>query len=180
MILRGAGLTGDVPVEINATPARTKIMPARPNVDQNATIALTPRAYDSHGYVLALPPLLRWSATAGRIDRVGRFHAGSHDANVALRIGMTVATARVTVGSHDVALPFEQHAHFVTARRGGRGGVFKDASCRSCVRLTFAFGNGERAAYAAGDIPLPPDTIGIAFDLQDDGSDARVQRCLAQ
>ncbi|HEY6449389.1 MAG TPA: phosphodiester glycosidase family protein [Candidatus Cybelea sp.] len=175
LVLRGGGLTGNVPIEVNATPARTKIMPARPNVDPNATIALTARAYDSHGYGLALPPLLRWSATAGSIDRVGRFRAGSHDANVALRIGMTVATARVTVGSHDVALPFEQRAHFVTARRGGRGGVFKDASCQGCVRLTFAFGNGERAAYAASDVPLPPDTIGIAFDLQDDGSDARVR-----
>ncbi len=175
LVLRGAGLKGEVPIEVDATPARTKIMPARPNVDLNATIALAARAYDSHGYALALPPLLRWSATAGSIDRIGRFHAGSHDANVAVRIGATVATARVTVGSHDVALPFAQGAHFLTARRGGRGGVFKDASCQSCVRLTFAFGNGERAAYAASNIPLPPDTIGLAFDLQDDGSDGRVR-----
>lgn len=175
VVLRGAGLKGDVPIEVDSTPARTKVMPARPNVDPNATIDLRARAYDAHGYALALPPLLRWSATAGSIDRAGRFRAGSHDANIAIRIGATVATARVTVGSHDVVLPFAQRAHFVTARRGGRGGIFKDESCQSCIRLTFAFGNGERAAYAASDIPLPPDTIGLAFDLQDDGSDARVR-----
>ncbi len=175
LVLRGGGLKGGVPIEVAATPARTKIVPARANVDLNATIALAARAYDSHGYALRLPPLLRWTANAGSIDRWGRFRAGSHDANVAVRIGTTVATTRVTVGSHDVALPFAQNARFVTARRGGRGGVFKDASCRSCIRLSFAFGNGERAAYASSDIPLPPDTIGLAFDLQDDGSDGRVR-----
>ncbi len=173
--LRSGGLRGDVPIEVDATPARSKITPARPNVDPDASVALTARAYDGHGFALALPPLLRWSASAGSIDRSGHFHAGSHDADVAVRIGETVASARVTVGSHDVTLPFVQRAHFVTARRGGQGGVLKDAGCRNCVRLTFSFGNGERAAYAASDIPLPPDTIGIAFDLQDDGSDARVR-----
>ena len=175
VVLRGDGLKGDIPIEVDATPARSKITPVGPNVDPNSTIALAARAYDAHGYVLALPPLLRWSATAGSIDPWGHFHAGSHDANIAVRIGETVASARVTVGSHDVALPFAERARFVTARRGGQGAVAKNAGCRSCVRLTFSFGNGERAAYAATDIPLPPDTIGLAFDLQDDGSAARVR-----
>ena len=175
VVLRGDGLKGDIPIEVDATPARSKITPVGPNVDPNSTIALAARAYDAHGYVLALPPLLRWSATAGSIDPWGHFHAGSHDANIAVRIGETVASARVTVGSHDVALPFAERARFVTARRGGQGDVVKNAGCRSCVRLTFSFGNGERAAYAATDIPLPPGTIGLAFDLQDDGSAARVR-----
>lgn len=175
LVLRGDGLKGNVPIEIDATPARSKITPTRPNVDPKSTITLKARAYDAHGYALALPPLLRWSTSAGSIDRWGRFHAGSHDATIAVHIGVTVASARVTVGSHDVALPFAQRAYFVTARRGGRGGVVKDAGCGSCVRLTFSFGNGERAAYAASDIPLPADTIGLTFDLQDDGSDARVR-----
>jgi Phosphodiester glycosidase len=175
LVLRDDGLKGDVPLEIDATPARSKITPARPNVDPRETIALKAYAYDPHGYVLALPPLLRWSATGGSIDRWGRYHAGSHDANVAVRIGDTVASARVTVGSHDVALPFAQSARFLTARRGGQGSVVKDAGCESCVRLTFSFGGGERAAYAMTDIPLPPDTIGLAFDVQDDGSAARVR-----
>jgi hypothetical protein len=168
-------LRGEVPIQINATPARTTIAPARPNVDPYSRIALQARAYDSHGYALALPPLLRWSATAGSIDRWGRFHAASRDATVALRIGETVASARVTVGSHDVALPFAERAHFVTARRGGAGGVDRNAGCGSCVRLSFSFSNGERAAYAASDIALPDDTIGLTFDVQDDGSDGRVR-----
>ncbi len=175
LMLREGGLKGEVPLEIDATPARSKITPARPNVDPNTTIVLEARGYDLHGYPLALPSLLRWSANAGSIDRWGRFHAGSHDATVAVRIGETIASARVTVGSHDVALPFAERAHFVTARRGGPGSVARDAGCESCVRLTFSFGNGERAAYAGTDIPLPSDTIGLAFDLQDDGSDGRVR-----
>jgi hypothetical protein len=173
--LRGDGVRGEIPIEIDATPARTSITPVRPNVDPDSTIALRARAYDSRGYVLALPPLLRWSANAGAIDRWGRFHAGSRDAVVAVHIGDTVASARVTVGSHDVALPFAQLVRFVTARRGGPGSLVRDAGCASCVRLSFSFGNGERAAYAATDIPLPDDTIGLEFDVQDDGSDARVR-----
>jgi hypothetical protein len=43
------------------------------------------------------------------------------------------------------------------------------------VRLSFSFGNGERAAYARSDVALPPDAIGLTFDLQDDGSNGRVR-----
>jgi hypothetical protein len=175
LVLGGGGLAGDVPIEIDATPARSKITPTRPNVDPRSTIALKAQAYDAHGYALALPPLLRWSTNAGAIDRWGRFFAGSRNATVSVRIGDTIASARVTVGSHDVALPFAQSAHFITARRGGAGSVDRAAGCASCVRLNFAFGNGERAAYAAANIVLPADTIGLTFDLQDDGSDARLR-----
>jgi hypothetical protein len=173
--LHAGGLRGAIPVEVDASPARSKIAPARPNVDPNATIGLRAYAYDAHGYALALPPLLRWSATAGSIDGFGRFAAGSRDADVAVRVGQTVATARVTVGSHNVALPFADRARFVTARRGGSGSLDRGAGCGSCVRLNFSFGNGERAAYAVADLPLPDDTLGITFDLQDDGSAARVR-----
>lgn len=173
--LYGDGLRGEIPVEIDATPARTKIIPAQPNVDPNSTISLRAHAYDANGYALALPPLLRWSANAGSIDRAGEFRAGSHNATVAVHIGVTVASARITVGSHDVALPFAESARFAAVKRGGPGSVDRNAGCGSCVRLSFSFGNGERAAYAATDIPLPSDTIGLTFDLQDDGSDARVR-----
>lgn len=175
LVLRAGAVRGMVPVEVDATPARSRIVPEQPNVDPNATIALIAQAYDRDGYALVLPPLLRWQSSGGRIDSQGRLRAGSHDVTVAVRIGETTATTRVTVGSHVVALPFAEHAHFVTARRGGAGSIESGAGCGSCVRLSYAFGNGERAAYAASDIPLPGGTIGVAFELQDDGSGARVR-----
>jgi hypothetical protein len=175
LVLHDDRLKGSVPVEVAASPARSKILPARPNVDPNATTVLVARAYDAHGYPLALPATLRWTATAGSIDGLGAFRAGSHNANVTVRIGGTLASARVTVGSHAVALPFAQRAHFVTLPRAGSGSLTRDAGCGSCVRLTFAFSGAERAAYAMADTPLPPDTIGLVFDLQDDGSAARVR-----
>lgn len=175
LVLRAGGVSGSVPIEVAATPTRSKIVPAEPNVDPNATIALRAQAYDAHGYPLALPPMLRWISSAGAIDAGGRFRAGSHDATVAVRIGGTTATTRVTVGSHDVTLPFAEHASFLTARRGGSGSVQRDPGCRSCVRLSYAFGNGERAAYAVSDLALPGGTIGVAFDVEDDGSDARLR-----
>jgi hypothetical protein len=178
LLMRADRLQGDVAVEVDATPARARITPARPNVDSNAIVALLPHAYDAHGYPLVLPATLPWKATAGSIDDRGEFRAGSQDADVSVRIGDTLAAARVTVGSHDEALPFVQLAHFVTIPHGGQGQLAKDAGCGSCVELRFAFSGNERAAYAMADVPLPNDTIGLTFDLQDDGSAARLRVAL--
>jgi hypothetical protein len=178
LLLRADNLQGDVAVEVDATPARTRITPARPNVDSDSIITLLPHAYDAQGYPLELPASLPWKATAGAIDARGVFRAGSHDAAVTVRIGDALAVARVTVGSHDEALPFAQLAHFVTIPRGGQGELDKDSGCGSCVELRFSFSGNERAAYAMADVPLPNDTIGLTFDLEDDGSAARLRVAL--
>jgi hypothetical protein len=175
LALSSANLKGEVPVEVDARPARSRINPPRPNADENGEILLAAQAFDARGYPLQLPSLLHWSASSGSIDGRGSYRAGSNDANVSVRIGDTLATTRVTVGSHGVALPFAQSARFVTAPRGGAGDLSKNAGCGSCVQLHFSFSNGERAAYAKAEIPLPDDTIGLEFDLSDDGSAARVR-----
>ncbi|HEX3369826.1 MAG TPA: phosphodiester glycosidase family protein [Candidatus Cybelea sp.] len=175
LALRSANLRGEVPVEVEARPARSRIEPPRPNVDQNGQVLLAAQAFDARGYPLQLPSFLSWSASSGSIDGRGSYRAGSNDAKISVRIGDTLATTRVTVGSHGVALPFAQSARFVTAPRGGGGDLTRNAGCGSCVQLRFSFSNGERAAYAKADIPLPDDTIGMEFDLSDDGSAARVR-----
>ncbi len=178
LVLRSDRLAGAVDVEVNASPSRVLITPIRPNVDQNATIALAARAYDPHGYALTLPSQLAWSANAGAIDGRGEYRAGVHNADVAVRIGDVLASTRVTVGSHEVALAFAEHARFATVPRGGTGFVAQDTQCGNCLQLSFTFGDNERAAYAMTDLPLPPDTIGLSFDLQDDGSEARLRIAL--
>jgi hypothetical protein len=175
LLLSGGRLRGEVAVEVDAVPARTRITPLQANVDQDASIALVAHAYDDRGYPLDLPAALPWKTSAGSIDQRGEFHAGTNNALVSVRIGEALAVARVTVGSHDQALPFAQYAHFVTLPHGGEGGVDKDEGCGSCIGLRFAFSNRERAAYAMADIALPDDAIGLVFDLQDDGSAARVR-----
>lgn len=175
LLLSSAGLKGEVPVEVAAMPSRTKIVPARPNVDENATIALAVHAYDASGYPLDLPSTLQWRATAGSIDDRGLFRAGTRDADVSVRFGDALAYTRVTVGSHDQALPFAQLARFVTIPHGGEGALTKDAGCETCVGLSFSFSSGERAAYAMANVPLPNDTIGLEFDLHDDGSAGRIR-----
>lgn len=175
LILHGGGLRGDVPVEVDGAPARTRVIPGRPNVEEHQTIALTVQAYDAHGFALQLPSLLPWKASDGTIDERGLFRAGADDANVSVRVGNAVATTRVTVGEHDVALPFVQYAHFVTLPHDGPGTLSKGAGCGSCVSLRFSFAANERAAYAMANVPVPDDTIGIKFDLHDDGSAARIR-----
>jgi hypothetical protein len=178
IVLRSGALKGEVGVEVERTPTRIGIAPATPNVERGETLELKVRAFDAHGYALALPSLLPWSASSGAIDALGLYRAGSNDANVEVRIGDAVAGARVTVGSHDVALPFAEHAHFLTSPHGGEGSVERDAQCGSCVDLAYSFGNDERAAYAVAELALPPDTVGLAFDVEDDGSAARLRVAL--
>ncbi len=173
--LRSGPLRGSIPVEVQAGPARTRITPLRPNVDPNSTIALSAHAYDRFGYALALASRLRWSANAGSVDSSGRYRSASHDARVSVRIGNAIATTRVTVGSHDVALDFAGHASFLTQPRGGQGSLDKNSGCGSCVALNFSFAPNERAAYATANLSLPPDTIGLRFDVQDDGSGGRLR-----
>jgi hypothetical protein len=178
MVLHGGALEGAVALEVQSTPASITIEPLKPNVDNGGTLTLSARAADAHGYTLALPATLPWRATAGSIDERGQYRAASHDADVAVRIGTTSANARVTVGSHEVGLPFADRARFSTAPRGGSGSLTRDAQCGSCVQLTYSFGSGERAAYALADLLLPADTIGLAFDVLDDGSASRLRVAL--
>ncbi|MBV8198772.1 MAG: phosphodiester glycosidase family protein [Candidatus Eremiobacteraeota bacterium] len=175
VFLRDRRLRGEVGLEIAAAPERIEVFPTRPNVDPNGTIALSVRAFDADGYPLALPPTLHWTATAGSIDGRGEYRATGHDARVDVRIGDSVANTRVTVGSHDVALAFASRARFVTHPPGGTGSVVKGYGCGSCVALTFSFSGSERGAYAVSDLALPPDTLGLTFDVRDDGSAARLR-----
>lgn len=175
LLLHGDGLRGAVPLEIDAAPAVTRVSPERPNVQEHQTIALTASAYDARGFPLALPSALPWRTSAGTIDDRGIFRASAGDANVSVRIANAVAATRVTVGEHDVALPFAAYAHFVTLPHDGPGALSKADGCGSCLGLRFSFAADERAAYAMANVPLPDDTIGIKFDLHDDGSAARIR-----
>ncbi len=178
LVLRSDRLAGSAAIEVDALPARMSIAPLRPNVEQNGTLALRLRAYDARGYALALPAWLPWSATAGSIDGRGLYRAGSRNADVSVHIGDAQATTRLTVGSHEVSLPFADVARFATIPRGGSGAVARDPGCRSCVQLRYSLSTNERAAYAMADLALPDDTLGISFDVQDDGSTARLRVAL--
>jgi hypothetical protein len=178
IVMRSGSLKGAVDVEVQASPASMAIEPIKPNVDNGGTLQLSVRAFDAHGYALALPPVLPWRATVGSIDGHGQYRATSRDTDVAVRVGEISESTRVTVGSHEVGLPFAEHARFSTIPHGGGGSLTRDAQCRSCVQLAYSFGNGERAAYAMADVALPPDTIGLAFDVLDDGSASRLRIAL--
>lgn len=173
--LHGGNLSGSIPVEVARTPARIAIYPPQPNVERDGSLVLAARAYDERGYSLELPPLLAWSTTAGSIDARGSYRAGNRNADISLAMGEASARVRVTVGSHEVTLPFAEHARFVSVPRGGEGSVERDASCATCVTLAYAFSGNERAAYANAEIPLPAGTVGVSFDVNDDGGDARLR-----
>ena len=173
--LHGGALKGTVEVSVLAAPARLSIEPPGANVDNGGTLQLFAHAADAHGYPLALPKTLAWKTTSGSIAADGRFHAGTNNARVTVRVGKASVQSLVTVGSHEVALPFAERARFLSIPHGGGGHVTRDAQCGSCVTLAYAFAGNERAAYALSDLPLPPATIGISFDVLDDGSNSRLR-----
>ncbi len=178
ILMRSGPLKGAIQVEVQSAPAGVAIEPPKANVDNGGTLQLSAHAVDARGYTLALPAILPWQAKGGSIDGRGQFRAGSHDAEIAVRVGSVSASTRVTVGSHEVALPFADRARFSTVPRGGSGSLSRDSQCRSCVQLTYSFGSNERAAYAMADLPLPADSIGLSFDVLDDGSASRLRYAL--
>lgn len=176
--LRGGTLKGNVELNVLAAPARLSIEPPDANVDNRGTLQLFAHAADARGYPLTLPKTLSWSTTAGSIANDGLFHAATGNARVTVHVGTASVRALVTVGSHEVALPFAQRAHFTTIPRGGGGHLTRDPQCGTCVVLAYAFAGGERAAYAMSDLPLPAGTIGVSFDVLDDGSASRLRIAL--
>jgi hypothetical protein len=172
LLMRSGEIRGRVPISVYTTPARITLLPERPNVAENGSMRLSARAFDERGFPVALPRDLHWRASGGRIDGDGTFYAATHDAQVTVAIGDARATTQVTVGSHDVPLPFVPQARFMSVPRGGDGSVIRNADA---LELQYALGPSERAAYAAADLPLPARTIALGFDIRDDGSGARVR-----
>lgn len=171
LVFRSGALRARVPINVFVGPARLEIIPAIPNVPPGGHLRLNARAFDVHGFPVALPDALPWRANGGHIGPDGMFDAGSRDTSVSLTLGAAFATTRVTVGTHDAPLAFGQ-AHFLTVPRAGDGDLTETADG---LQLRYALGDSERAAYAAMDVALPQGTIGLAFDVFDDGSGAKLR-----
>ena len=108
-----------VPVEVSRGPARILLSPPQPNVDGKGRCSLQLVRSTLAGTALDL----RASAVeyVERQDRRARriSHADAKpptSADHRRRAGRV----RVTVGSHEVALPFADHAHFVTLRAAAK------------------------------------------------------------
>jgi len=178
LVARAGSLVARIPIQVTDDPARIEILPAHPNVARGEAIVLRARAFDAQGFELALPSALPWRAVGARIDSSGTLSGADRDALVSLFLGDHLANVKVTVGSHELPLALPGDAHFMSIPRGGDGEVSRPADCSGCVLLRYALGPGERAAYLILGSTLPNDAVAIAFDLNDDGSGARVRVAL--
>ena len=160
----------DVPVHVLTSAAYAQILPQQPALRAGESVQLQARAFDGHGYPIALPQDLHWTASSGRIDRSGFFVAGAHDASVDVSLGATHVSQTVTVGEHTIALPLARYAQFATAPRSNAGGIDKERPCSACLTLHYDFTSDERAAYANASIPLPERVLAISADVLGDGN----------
>ena len=160
----------DVPVHVTISAAYAQILPQQPALRAGESVQLQVRAFDAHGYPIALPPELDWTSSSGRIDRSGRFTADTHDAKVDVALGDTRVSQAVTVGEHDIVLPLARYAQFATAPRDSAGSIDKEQPCAACLTLHYDFTAQERAAYANASIPLPQRALAISADVLGDGN----------
>lgn len=168
LVARTGALVQRVPISVYDEPARLVIYPQDPHVAKGGTLALQARAFDAEGYPVALPPTLPWRAQGATIDANGVLHAGNSDAIVSLLLGDRLANVGVAVGYHDV--PLATTPMFMSAPRGGEGSVDTGGSdCVGCMRLHYALGAQERAAYLVTEVPLPQRSVAVSFDVFDDG-----------
>lgn len=177
IVVRNGALTARVPVHVIEDPARLIVEPQHPAVAIGGRITLRAIAFDASGAPVALPDALPWRAAQGRIEPDGSFTAGSQNALISLLVGDHLANVQVVVGSHDVPIDV-LGAHFMTVPANGAGGVTPGATCPGCLALHYALGPAERAAYAVFEHVLPAVTTGLRFEIQDDGSGARVKIAL--
>lgn len=162
-------LRSEIPVRITDAVAYAQLLPEHPAVLPGQSLNVQARAFDAHGYPVALPDLLPWSATSGRITPSGDFTAQTGNATVAVRLGSTRFAEAVTVGEHEEEIPVVRYAQFTTAPRGQAGHIDRPDDC-ACLELQYDFTGKERAAYANASIVLPQRALGIAADVYGDGN----------
>lgn len=160
----------DIPVHVTAAVAHAQILPLHPALLAHETLAMQARAFDAHGYPIALPARLPWSAAGAAIDSDGHFRAGNGDAVVSVRLGNLRAVQHVTVGEHSADIALLSAATFATAPANGPGSLTRDEACKGCLSLHYDFTGTERAAYANAALVLPERALGISADVYGDGN----------
>jgi hypothetical protein len=159
----------DVPVRVTVDVARGEILPLQPNVQAHQRIAFTARAFDAHGYEIALPAALPWKAQNAQIDEAGALRASDRDADVSVQLGTKLVHEIVSVGEHAEPLALRD-ARFSTAPSGEAGGIRASTPCAACTTLDYDFTGKERAAYIDASVQLPQRALAIAADVYGDGN----------
>lgn len=167
--VRSGALRADVPVQITTAVARAQILPVHPALRANDTLHLQARAFDAHGYPIAVPATLPWYAVHAHVSPSGDLRALDRNANVSVRLGDTVVRETVIVGEHSQPVSLKG-AFFSTAPHGGPGGLEEPPGCAGCIALHYDFSGTERAAYIDANAPLPERALGIGADVYGDGS----------
>ncbi|HLI94779.1 MAG TPA: phosphodiester glycosidase family protein [Candidatus Baltobacteraceae bacterium] len=167
--VESGALRADVPVYVTDDVARGEILPPYPAESAHDTLQLTARAFDAHGYSIALPDALPWRAQDAQIDDRGNVRVGTRNALVSVQLGDRLVSESVTVGEHSQPIALRS-ARFASAPHGGPGSVELQDACANCAALHYDFTGTERAAYIDASVPLPERALGMQADVYGDGN----------
>jgi exopolysaccharide biosynthesis protein len=172
------GVSTVLPIDIVSGVSKIAIVPERPDVDPNGTVALRAQAFDERGRPVDTGDQIRWSALRGSISPSGLFTAGAGDGFATAAIGDVKSSEIVHVGHHQEALPgFDEPAQaawqFTSVPVGGPGSLA--FTPQGTLRVNYDFSGTERAAYANAGVMLgEPLALSCAIDGDAGGEGVRV------
>lgn len=171
------GVHAELPLDVVAAVTKIAIVPARPNPEPDATVALHALAFDARGRHVEIGDALAWSALRGTIDRDGLFHAGRVDGFVTAAIGATRSSTIVRVGHHRESLAWFDAPHrvawtFSTIPVSGPGSLAFAGT--ATLSLSYDFSASERAAYAHAVLPLG-EPLALSCAIDGDGNGAAIR-----
>ncbi|GAC1388130.1 MAG: hypothetical protein NVSMB31_01590 [Vulcanimicrobiaceae bacterium] len=163
-------LTTELPLTVYEHVARLSIAPRHFNLPAGGSARFTVQAFDQHGFRVAVPDRINWSASHGHIDSSGTYVAADQNATIQARLGESIALEEVSVGQHDVEFQMGTQWHFTSTPADQPGEVRLGAPCPFCIELQYDFTDVEHGATMVGDRLLPEQAIGLKFDVLGDGN----------
>ena len=162
-------LHADIPVHVTTAVARGEILPLDPALPAHDHANLRARAFDAHGYAIAVPSTLSWQAQNAQITGRGELTVSDSDAAVSVRLGDRLIRQTIMVGEHAQSISLDG-AHFSSAPQGGPGSIDRPPDCADCTSLHYDFTGTERAAYIDTSAILPQRALGVGADVYGDGN----------
>ncbi len=168
--VKAGTLRSALPVEIVPALNTLRLLPAHPNPDPGATVALRAVGEDADGNAIVTDGAVRFEAQNGTINDNGIFRAGARNGVVIAHAGGAVARLVIPVGRHVQPLALFDDAtrwRYASAPANAAGAVNVTTGT---LGLTYDLTGTTRASYAQTTQTFPGEPVAFELDVRGDGS----------